>query len=309
MRTSQDQLEQSEKKNINKVNSKVYFFIIAIVALLTTNVYFYVKFRSSGEKLYTVTLQRENLQVEIDRIEAELDHIKNQAIEYNTDFQAVEDAARVTIENLREHLGQGELSESDLSLAKLQVAQLKDDVSVFKDEITALRIRNELLSEEKDVLGEQLSRTQQEVNTLQASHNVLSEKITKASSIKVSNVHINGVEVKRNGSTDFNVRAKRIDQLQISFTIADNPVAEIGEKEIFVRVINPNGNLIANAEDIFYVYGEKLQYTFKEEINFTNNGEEYQFIWTDDNKFKKGAYTVLLYADNAVMGRSSVVLK
>ena len=47
----------------------------------------------------------------------------------------------------------------------------------------------------------------------------------------------------------------------------------------------------------------------EQNINFTNNGEEYQLLWSDNHKFKKGAYTVLLYADNAIMGRSSVVLK
>lgn len=310
MRADQDQLARSDKKSPPKVNNKAYFFILAIAALLATNVYFYIKFKSSGEKLYTVTLQRENLQEEIDRIEAELDYIKNQGIEYSVDYQTIENSVRTTIENLREHLEQSDLSEEELFAAKTQVAQLKDDVSSFKDEVTALRIRNELLVQEKAELNQQLNRTQEEVDKLQASQHVLNDKVSKASSIKVSNVHINGVEVKRNGTTDFNVRAKRVDRLQISFTIADNPVAEVGPKEVYVRVINPNGNLIANAEDIFYVHGEKLQYTFKENINFTNNGEEYQFLWHGDGQgFRKGAYTILLYADNAIMGRSSIVLK
>ena len=77
---------------------------------------------------------------------------------------------------------------------------------------------------------------------------------------------------------------------------------------MFVRVIDPAGSLFGDASNIFYVHGEKLQYTFKEDINFTNNGEEYQFLWALD-KFKKGAYTILLYNDNTIMGRASVVLK
>ncbi|MGO1521213.1 MAG: hypothetical protein ACTHWQ_06720, partial [Sphingobacterium sp.] len=125
-----------------------------------------------------------------------------------------------------------------------------------------------------------------------------------------SNIHIVGIEEKRDGSLENETRAKRIDQLQINFTIADNPVAEIGSKDIFVRVINPKGNLIADSEDLFYVHGEKLQYTFKQEIQFTNNGQEYQTAWSDaGHRFQKGAYTVLLYADNSIMGRSSIVLK
>src|SRR5699024_11539822 len=80
-------------------------------------------------------------------------------------------------------------------------------------------------------------------------------------------------------------------------------------KEIFIRVVDPKGNLIADPKKVFYVHGEKLQYTQKENINFTNNGEEYTLYWEDPNGFRKGAYTILLYSDDAIMGRSSVVLR
>ena len=173
-----------------------------------------------------------------------------------------------------------------------------------------MRIKNQLLAETNSQLNEKVKENEAKAATLVTDNNVLTDKIAKASSIKVSNVHIVGIEEKRNGSLENENKARRIDKLQINFTIADNPLASIGKKNIFVRVINPKGNLIANSEDLFLVHGEKLQYTFKESINFNNNGQEYQFIWTDDaHKFQKGAYTVLLYADDAIMGRSSVVLK
>ena len=76
---------EPEKK---KSNSKIYFFIIAISALLATNIYFYVKYKSSGEKLYTITLQKESLQIEIDRIEAELDNIQLGGINTTTSLVA-----------------------------------------------------------------------------------------------------------------------------------------------------------------------------------------------------------------------------
>ncbi|WP_185217663.1 hypothetical protein [Sphingobacterium mizutaii] len=295
---------------VKRDNSKIYFFVIAIAALLATNIYFYVKYKSSGEKLYTVTLQKENLQIEIDRIEAELDNIKSEGITSTAALVAAEQSARQKIEDLRKGLENNEITGPQIEAAKADVSLLKDQVSKMKDDVTALKIKNQLLAETYSDLNKQVKDSEAKAASLVTEKNALTDKIAKASSIKVSNVHIIGIEEKRNGSLENENKAKRIDKLQINFTVADNPLAAMGKKEVYVRIINPKGNLIANSEDLFLVHGEKLQYTFKENIEFNNNGQEYQFMWSDPNhKFQKGAYTVLLYADDAIMGRSSVVLK
>lgn len=291
-------------------NSKVYFFIIAIAALLATNIYFYVKFKSSGEKLYTVTLQKENLQTEIDRIEAELDNLKAQDFESSEALINAEKTARIKIEELRTALEKGEVTDVQVERAKQDVARLKDQVSKMKDEVTGLKIKNELLAESNLQLKEESEINKTRANTLSTEKRQLTDKISKASNLKVSNIHIAGVEMKKSGDVELETKAKRIDKMHINFTIVDNPLAETGKKDIYVRIINPKGNLIADSEDLFYVHGEKLQYTFKQAINFSNNGQEYQMAWSDqDHKFEKGAYTILLYADNSIMGRSSIVFK
>jgi len=313
MKTDVNKIDNSEAQvapAVKRDNSKIYFFVIAIAALLATNIYFFVKYKSSGEKLYTVTLQKENLQIEIDRIEAELDNIKSEGISNTEALVSAELSARQKIEDLRKGLEKNEITGSQIEEAKLAVSQLKDQVSKMKDDVTALKIKNQLLAETNTQLNQKAKENEAKSNSLEAERNKLSDKIAKASSIKVSNVHIVGIEEKRNGSLENENKAKRIDKLQINFTIADNPLAAMGKKNVYVRVINPKGNLIANSEDIFLVHGEKLQYSFKETIDFNNNGQEYQFMWSNtDQKFQKGAYTVLLYADDAIMGRSSVVLK
>lgn len=296
--------------NDKKDNSKIYFFIIAIASLLATNIYFYVKFKSSGEKLYTVALQKENLQIEIDRIEAELDNIKNQNVEKLPDNLIQEEQfARQIINDLRVDLENSNITDAQIQAAKDQIQKLKRNVSSLKDEVGGLKLQNEILLKENRVLNSTIKEKTDQVENLQSRNDRLNEKVNVASSIKVSNVLVNGVEKNRKGDLEIETKAKRVDDLQIRFSIADNPLAQEGNKEIYVRVIDPQGNLIAKSGDVFHVHGDKLQYTFKEVIDFTNRGEEYQFLWRDVDRFKKGAYTVLLYADNAIMGRSSTVLK
>lgn len=300
------QREEPTKRN----NSKVYFFVIAIAALLATNVYFYVKFKSSGEKIYTMAIQKQDLQIEIDRIEAELDNLitlKN-AEDVDATLEASEARAREAITGLRKKLEEQTITEEDISAAKQEVSRLKGDVSDLRVSLSELKVRNELLQRENIDLSEQVSSTGKKVTALSKENSLLKDKVTIASGLKVSNVQVNGVSISKKGQVETEMRARKVDQLQILFSVADNALAKGGNKEIFVRIIDPSGNLSGDANNLFYVHGEKLQYTFKDVINFTNNGEEYQFLWPLD-KFKKGAYTVLLYNDNAIMGRAGVVLK
>lgn len=278
--------------------------------MLATNIYFYVKFRSSGEKVYTLTVQKESLQIEIDRIEAELDNLNEENVALSEAMKRSELQARKIIADLRKELEANVLTTEQLNQARKIVASLKVDVSGLKTDIADLKAKNEMLKKENEILNSKVSEGESKISGLTAHNSDLKEKVTTASAVKVSNITINGLQEKRKGRVEVETRAKRVDKLEINFTIADNTLAKTGAKEIFVRIINPQGNLIAQSNDIFYVHGEKLQYTFKESINFTNNGEEYKFLWQEEGKdFAKGAYTILLYADNAIMGRSSVILK
>lgn len=299
-------------ETVQRNNSKIYFFIIAITALLATNVYFYVKFKSSGEKLYTMAIQKQDLQTEIDRIEAELDNLAEIDVTETDSALAVmrssEQRARQAIQQLRANLENKKITEVDILTTGQEVSRLKREVSDLKLALEELIAKNEMLEKVNASLTEQVTSTDQKVNNLSEENNDLKDKVTVASALKVSNMQVNGISLSKRGRIATETRARRTDQLQILFSVVDNALSNKGPKEVFVRIINPAGDLIGDASNLFYVHGEKLQYTFKENIHFTNNGEEYQFLWPLD-KFDKGAYTILLYHDNAVMGRGSVVLR
>ncbi|PRD46781.1 hypothetical protein C5745_14150 [Sphingobacterium haloxyli] len=309
MRVTLDATSKYPEEPSKRSNPKIYFFIIAIAALLATNVYFYVKFKSSGEKLYTMAIQKQDLQIEIDRIEAELDNLVSaKIVGVDSAMQASEARARGAISELRAKLENQTISEEDMLLATREVARLKGDVSGLRLALNELEVRNEILQKENQTLSKQVSTTDKKVTALSQENTELKDQVHIASALKVSNIQVNGISVSKKEKIETESRARRVDRLQVLFSIAENTLTKKGNKEVFVRVIDPSGNLFGDANNMFYVHGEKLQYTFKETIDFTNNGEEYQFLWPQD-KFKKGAYTVLLYNDNAVMGRASVVLK
>ncbi|WP_400262276.1 hypothetical protein ACFX5U_01045 [Sphingobacterium sp. SG20118] len=300
----------NKQEEIKRNTSKVYFFIIAIAALVVTNVYFYVKFKSSGEKVYALTVEKENLEVEIDRIEAELDKMKIENVQLSPPLVEKELDARNKIVDLRAKLARKELSQSDINYAQSTITSLKSEVAYFTLDVNRLIQENKILAEKNDLLQKEVSESSNKISDLKNSNLNLASKVNVAAALKVSNIAVYGLQEKRNKKLEIEERAKRVDKLSVNFTIADNTLAKEGKKDVFVRIIDPQGNLIVNQDgNTFYAHGEKLQFTFKDGLQFTNHGEEYTLYWTGDNKFVKGAYTVLLYSDNAIMGRSTVVLK
>ena len=81
--------------------------------------------------------------------------------------------------------------------------------------------------------------------------------------------------------------------------------------DIYVRIIDPTGNLITSTDpnSTFNADGQDLQSTYKTSIDFKNDGSGYTIDWDNPSPFQKGTYTVLLYADGFTMGKSSFMLK
>ncbi|MBK1439760.1 hypothetical protein JHJ32_07180 [Parapedobacter sp. ISTM3] len=307
--TMQETGMESKPGEIRKDSTKIYFFVVAILALLATNVYFYIKYKNTGDRVYELTDERISMQAEIDRIEAELDRLTDENLTLSTSLKAAQDSVRTTIAALRNQLTQNNLTREQLVSAQHEINQLKQQVSKYVTEVENLRVQNEQLRSERDELKQEISSSSDRVAALEEENTDLTNKVRLASTLKVSNISINGVRERSNNKQSVETRARRIDKFQIHFTIADNPLAQVGMHDVYLRVIDPNGNLRTTDNGLFEVDGNQIQYTYKTAINFVNDGADYVIEWTDTKGFQKGTYTILLYADNTVMGQSSVVLK
>src|SRR5690606_15049333 len=139
---------ESRSEDLRKDSTKIYFFVVAIVALLATNVYFYVKYKSTGDQVYVLTGEKVTMQAEIDRIEAELDRLSEENVEINAALKASQDSVRSVIASLRQQLEQNDLTREQLTLAREEITQLKAQVSQYRAEIEQLKNQNIRLAAE-----------------------------------------------------------------------------------------------------------------------------------------------------------------
>lgn len=294
-----------------KDSNKVYFLILVIIALLGTNAYVFLKDKKSEDKVVTLTDEKSRMEIEIDRIEAELDRSKSANIHLSADLKEGQELARVKIRELRDQLRQGKLTEGELARAQKEIKDLRSFVSKYTADIVVLETKNVKLTEQRDSLQTTVANINERASMLEKVNTDLNNKVKVAAAIKVANIAVSTVRIRNNGKESEVSRASTAKRLKIRFTIADNSLAQIGEHEIFIRVIDPNGNLITtDSSALFEADGDQLQYTYKTNIEFDNSfGKLYSIDWEPVQPFSKGEYNVVLYSDGYTMGKTVFSLK
>jgi hypothetical protein len=126
----------------------------------------------------------------------------------------------------------------------------------------------------------------------------------------MGSAQVTAYKIKGSGKEVDVKRAGPAKKIKINFTIASNTLAEKNLHDIYVRVIDPTGNLIASPDNsTFNVDGQDMQYTYKTSIDFKDDGTTYTIDWVNPNPFQKGTYTVLLYEGSTTMGKTTFDLK
>ena len=104
-------------------------------------------------------------------------------------------------------------------------------------------------------------------------------------------------------------RLNLLDKLRICFTLRENPLATAGSKEVFMRVIRPDSLVIATSPDNLFSYREnKLIYSASRAVDYLNQDIEMCIFLDNTGDFIVGTYSVELYCDDNVIGRTTFML-
>lgn len=299
-----------QEQPIRKDSNKIYFLVAVILALLGTNTYLFFKDKKANDRIVTVSDEKTRMQTEIDKIEAELDNATSNNLKLSEEMLKEQEIAREKIDELRNALKQGQLTQGQLAKAQEEIKQLRYFVSKYSTEIDELKKQNQDLTSERNDLLSAVDSVSTKANELEKQNEELYTKVQAAAAIKSGNISISAFNIRNNGKESMVTRASTTDKLRVNFSLVNNPLAEKGIHTIFLRVIDPSGNLvISNNGGMFISDDEELQYSYKTAIEFANDGRSYTVDWSDGRTYQKGVYTIILYADGYTMGKGSVSLR
>ncbi|TKC12438.1 hypothetical protein FA048_02135 [Pedobacter polaris] len=299
-----------EQDPVNKVDrNKVYFLIVVIAALLGINAYLYVKDKQQSSRFVTVSTEKERLNLEVEKIEAELDKVTLLNVNLSDKLAQEEKLAREKIAELKLDLQKGKLTQGDLDEAQDQIKELREFVKNYNDQIIRLEKENSYLKTERDSLKTTVNSYSEKTETLEKENQNLNAKVKVGAALKASNIDIQAYKVKSSGKNILVTRASTTNKLTVKFAIVSNPLANKNYHKVFLRVFDPAGNLIADESNLFEIDGQQMQYSSAIEFYYNDDETEYKIDWTNPKEFMKGVYSIILYADGYVMGKSQISLR
>ena len=302
----ENQTGQAPKKNSNVI----YFLIVVVLALLATDVYLYLQKNKSDTRIVYQNDERTRLQTELDSLEAQIETVNTGKAKLSAEMQTKTDSLESKIKVLRKELAKGKLTQAELEQAQENIKQLRYFVTNYTAQLEEQKKQISSLTTERDTLKTSLVTAKKTDSSLAKQNQDLGDKVKVGSAIKLATSDVVAYKIRGSGKEVDTKRSSVAKKIKINFTVATNDIAEKGMHDIYVRVIDPTGNLITTTESTnFTADGQDLQYTYKTSIDYKNDGSPYTIDWVNPSAFQKGGYTVILYADGFTMGKTSFELK
>lgn len=293
-----------ETKSNGAKSLKIVVIVLAVV-LVAAIVAFFFSARTMKQEVEQAKLANEQLQLTNEQLQLSQEYqvLNTEFAQYENQSQLLANdslvtkyaAAKSKVEKLIQELN------SEKKKSAQRIKQLQDEIGTLKNilrhyvaQIDSLGKENAGLRNENEQIRQQNRQLTNRVANATKRNEVLEERMTLAEKLNVTGVSLTAL--KKNGKVEKNVTKAK--QLAVSFTIPQNNSTPVGEKMIYLRIVNPEGMLLGNGGN-FSFEGGTLQCTARKSIEYA--GEEISGItmyWDVNTTLTPGEYLVELFADN-----------
>lgn len=277
-----------------------------LVVLTVLGVYSYNNYQSVES--YEQFLKQEKVLIETELSELLLGY---EDLSQDYEFMALElKAAKLetqkTLDSLR-------ILKSELSIVskfKNQLLVLKSKSKLLLGTIDSLSLANEKLQNDKRYALKTIQNKTSTINNLEEINASLNRTIDNASLLNAVSINARPYKLK-SGKKKFTDRARRANAIDVCVTLTENPLALNGRKDIYIQIVGPDGNVVADKGEV--VFGNSsLIYSNKKTVDYNNESMEIcaQVVTGDDDKpFEKGYYFVHVFHKERSLGSTNIELK
>jgi len=284
------------------MKNKVFIWVLVAVLLAIIGALVYMNLSQRNELTELVEqmeIEKEELQEEYEDLAIQFDGYQNMEIR-NDSLQDLLSKEQQRVQDLLEELRQTKASNAR------RIAELKKELAtvraVMKDyvrQIDSLNATNARLTEENIQVKQENRQMRTQNEQLAQENTALTETVTRASMLELSSCTLTTLN-KRDKKTRI---VSQICKLQFDFTIAKNITCPPGMKDLYVRIINPSGELLGElAGQHFTFESGEIHYTLKHEFEYTGEAYTGTFYWSLDAEPAVGFYNADFFCDGNLIG-------
>lgn len=292
------------------VNPQLFNYRLIISSLLVVltvlGVYSFTNYKSI--KSYEEFLKQEKVLIEkeLSEILVSYDELSQDYDLMSSQLQEAKLETKIVLDSLR-------LLKSDLSI----ITKFKDQLSVLKTKskvllttVDSLNSANIKLQKEKRYAMNTIKNNNLTINALKVTNDSLNETIDNAAILRANSVNVEAFKID-NSKKKATLRSRRVNAMDVCISLTENPLTEKGKKDIYIQIVSPDNNVIADKGEVFFS-NTSLIYSKKEVVNFDNKNLNIcttVATYKEDRPLKKGTYFINVFHENRKLGSTSIELK
>jgi len=292
--------------------------IMTIAAIVASYLYFDQKKVAENQEI-TISERVEEIsttRVKLDSISTALDAKIAEVQKLGGDVTELE-KVKAQLEDDKASLRRGNrisMSKYDAKIKQYEAFLVEKDTLIanLQRENVTLATNVQVLDQENAGLKTERQQLTDSVTSVVSRNQELSSKVTRAAALKAQNVKIYAVNSRGKVKDDDSYKAKRLEKIKLTYKLLDNPLTKEEPKEVFVRVLDPQGAVVsdmANGSGTFMVDGNETIYTTKQTVDYTNDGKSVELLYTRGIPYKPGKYTVELYSEGFRIGAGEFAVR
>jgi DNA repair ATPase RecN len=297
-----ERLERKEQERKANGGPRTVMYAMIAVAVLLAAALAYVLWQKNSlvgelekdkaaltEQIVALQGDYESLSSDYDSINLQLDSSREEVAQLVERIKKTEATNRVKMRQYEKELGtlrsimRGYIVQID-SLNQLNHKLTVDAANARKDAAEHRKMNEKLTAQVEDLTGK-----------------VATGSVIKARGMRMEAYNTAGKMIDR---------SKNVARLMVTLSLVENALAEAGPVRVYLRVKDPNGNLLSDGRGTTFAYGgETLDATASREVDYEGQEVELSIYVNNIPAYEKGIYTAEAYTTQAKLGSAELMLR
>jgi predicted nucleic acid-binding Zn-ribbon protein len=303
---------KEDNKDNKKNNSSISILITLLVFALLGAGYLFYSNMQLKDQLADCSSMKQDVKQERDRVVGNLENMLVKYDSLDTDNDSIKTQLEEEKARVKELITQAKNNEWTIYKLRKEASTLRDIMKGYVKTIDSLNTENIELRAKNAEVTQKLTETEKRNENLETEKTELQEKVKIGAKLNALNMISFAQRSNIMGTMKETSRAGRAEKIKTCFTLEKNDIAKEGERNVYVRIISPNGQVLAERTDesnMFEFDGTKGLYTVKKIVYYENRELDVCMFWDVKDELDEGIYTIEAYADKMKIGSTTFELK
>ena len=194
---------------------------------------------------------------------------------------------------------------------KKEAETLRNIMKGYIHTIDSLNTLNINLSNDLTEKTQKLSNVSKQNKKIIKQNEELQKQVSIGAVLQINNILSAGIRIRSSGAQSETTRASKTNMIKTCFSIIENKLAQAGDKEIYIRILDSEGNLLNAPTPLTIINQQKeeLKMSSKRTINYQNQNTDLCIFYEIENSIPAGNYSVEVYAEGFLIGETSIALR